>query len=233
MFILGLNTIDPIILENICNEIQLEQFGDRKPPKPVYMMFLSFQSALDAKERLRQSGRFIGKNGQYLRRFEDKYNVRVNIVNRSSSKKLRQKLIEIKNKTGKQLTNELEGIYLLLTKKNTSVKSTISIDEIKQLIKKKWNEISEDMQIQRQHRLKHAKSRQCTTSMWFEFSCDDRWHPKRRDHSQKIPIEKKECSTQIDVASYSRISYLQRLKACRKLSRVIRHRKNIAFGMME
>jgi predicted RNA-binding protein YlqC (UPF0109 family) len=135
--ILGLNVIDPIILRNICYEMEPKQLVEQQPKEPVNLMSLPFGSTFNLVERRRKIGLFIGKKGRHIRAIENKYNVYVNIIIESSSRQLRQNLIELVDNTA---TNKL---YLLLTKMDTSVKETILIDEIKQTLREKWNKISE------------------------------------------------------------------------------------------
>ncbi|CAF4083399.1 unnamed protein product [Rotaria sp. Silwood2] len=188
-------------------------------------MVLSFKPTLNSEERRIKTGHFIGKNGQYIRALQDKYNICMNIVNKYSSAKLRQKFLE----------NNVNQLCLLLKTRSKPGNVPISIDEIKQILTEKWNETSECISFRRQYRFSctrpiksHSESRS-----WIEFNCDDRWRPKGRDHSHKIPTDKKKSGNQIDIAPYSRVSRLQLSKVVQKLSRVIRRQKNMAIGMTE
>ncbi|UJR19013.1 hypothetical protein I4U23_022143 [Adineta vaga] len=124
----GLNIIDINVLINICEEIQ------SKVLKSSYDLALSFELETDFRERRARIGRFIGKKGENLRSLEDKYNIRLHIINnQSSNQKYFQKLIEIQE-------NNSEIVYLFLTKKDKSITNEIPIEEIKEQIIEKWKE---------------------------------------------------------------------------------------------
>ncbi|CAF0816864.1 unnamed protein product [Adineta steineri] len=74
---------------------------------------LSFESKLSMHERRKIVGRFIGKNDQHIRDLQDKYNIRIQIVDQSSSRKIVQKkFAKIQDK------DKLDKLYLLITNKN-------------------------------------------------------------------------------------------------------------------
>jgi len=148
--ILDLNMIDPIILRDICYQIESERSIEQEPDEPYDFMILSFGSTFNLVERRRKIGRFIGKKGRHVRAVENKYNVRVKIVIESSSVQLRRDLNELLVNSGTRHRYGANELYLLLTKMDTSVKESILIDEIKQTLTEKWNKISESEYFKKQ-----------------------------------------------------------------------------------
>jgi hypothetical protein len=144
--ILGLNVIDPMILRDICYEIESELPCEQESNEPVYLMMLPLGSTFNLAERRRKIGLLIGKKGRHVCAVQNKYNVRVSIVIESSSMQLRRNLTTLldNNRTSRMhyANNEL---YLILTKMDTSVKETILIDEIKQTLMEKWKKINESV----------------------------------------------------------------------------------------
>jgi hypothetical protein len=135
-----------MILRDICYEIESELPCEQESNEPVYLIMLPLGSTFNLGECRRKIGLLIGKKGRHVSAVQNKYNVRVNIVIQSSSMQLRQDLIKLldNNEKGRMhyASNEL---YLIVTKMDTSVKETIPIDEIKQVLTEKWKKINESV----------------------------------------------------------------------------------------
>ncbi|CAF3539989.1 unnamed protein product [Rotaria sp. Silwood1] len=143
--------------------------------EPFHFLPLAFESGVSLRKRRRKTGRFIGKNGQNLRALNDKYNIQVQIVDRSSSKKVRKKLAEVQDK------DNLDKLCLLIMSKNKSKTDMIPIHEIKQKIIEKWKNgdvASALTGVRGTSRAKPSKSNSVPIAS-MELTSDDRWHPKR------------------------------------------------------
>lgn len=138
-----MNVINPIIFRDICYEIQSKQPIKQEPEEPINLMTFSFGSAFNTSERCRKIGLFVGKKGRHIRAVENKYNVRVNIVTKSSKMQLRQYVMLILDSFGRRHRFINYQLYVLLTPIDPAEEEIILIDEIKQTLTQKWNEISD------------------------------------------------------------------------------------------
>ncbi|CAF1479827.1 unnamed protein product [Adineta steineri] len=145
----GLNVIDLNVLINICDEISLvkeriiQEWKEANIEpidlfEPYHFLSLLFESEISLQERRRKIGRFIGKNGQHIRDLQDKYNIRIQIEDQSSSRKIIQKkFAKIQDK------DKLDKLYLLITNKNKIITKKIRIDMIEEDINKLWEKEEE------------------------------------------------------------------------------------------
>jgi hypothetical protein len=138
--ILGLHVIDPTILHKMCEEIQLNSAVQQTSEKHFDWLVLQYKPLLDSEARQSKTGQFIGQNGQNLRSLQDQYNIRINIINKSSSAKLRERSDVIRA----EHENNLDGLVLSFSTRNQSINSTISIEEIKQKLTEAWDAARED-----------------------------------------------------------------------------------------
>ncbi|CAF3770503.1 unnamed protein product [Rotaria sordida] len=127
----GLNVIDLNVLGGICEEIESNPPIKSVSVKPFHVLTFPFESTTKIPERRTRIRRFIGKKGQNLTMLQDKYNVRIHIINRSSNKTLR---------------------------KNKLMTDAIPIDEIKREITEKWEEASEIGFIEKEFTFDHTES---------------------------------------------------------------------------
>jgi hypothetical protein len=130
----------------MCYEIEPELPCEQESNESVRLIMLPFGSTFNLVERRRKIGILIGKKGRHVSALQNKYNVRVNIVIESSSMQLRRNLTELLGNNGtRRMHYASNELYLIVTKMDTSVKETIPIDEIKQVLTEKWNKINESV----------------------------------------------------------------------------------------
>ncbi|CAF1372576.1 unnamed protein product [Adineta steineri] len=131
---------------------------------------LSFESELSLHECRKIIGRFIGKNGEHIRGLQDKYNIRIQIVDQSFSRKIVQKkFAKIQDK------DKLDKLYLLIRNKNKIITEKIRIDMIKEDINKLWkNE-------EKTNNLNHTQSSELNflSMSSIELNSDNRWNKKK------------------------------------------------------
>ncbi|CAF3674028.1 unnamed protein product [Rotaria sordida] len=154
----GLNVIDLNVLGGICEEIESNPPIKSVSVKPFHVLTFPFESTTKIPERRTRIRRFIGKKGQNLTMLQDKYNVRIHIINRSSNKTLRKKISEVENKAVKRDMSKADELYLLITAKNKLMTDAIPIDEIKREITEKWEEASEIGFIEKEFTFDHTES---------------------------------------------------------------------------
>ncbi|CAF1391606.1 unnamed protein product [Adineta ricciae] len=100
---------------------------------------LPFKLTLLLKESRRLMSRFIREKGEYLRKLEDQYNIRLHIIkNENFNYKYFQKIVEVQN------GNASENFYLFITKKIRSSTNEIPIDEVKKQIIEQWEHNAQD-----------------------------------------------------------------------------------------
>ena len=141
-FTLGLKVIDPIRLRGVCCEIDLERPVNQKPAEVVYLMTFSFKGIPDSAARNLKTARFIGRKGQRLRAFQDKYHVRVNTIATNSRTQLCRKLIKIHDNNNKQHKYSADELHLFIKEGGISAQEKISIEEIKKKSRERWNQTS-------------------------------------------------------------------------------------------
>ena len=131
--------IDPIILRDLCYEIESSQSSAETAEECAEYLVLPWGSMNREASRRKRIGLFVGRKGQHIQATENTYNVRVRIVTPSSSKPIRKQLNELLLSKNMEETNH--NLYLLLTKMDTLIKDKILFDEIKQILTDKWNAI--------------------------------------------------------------------------------------------
>ncbi|UJR18165.1 hypothetical protein I4U23_005065 [Adineta vaga] len=156
----GLNIIDLNVLINICEEIQ------SKLLKSSYDLTLSFELEADFRERRARIGRFIEKNGQYLRYLQNKYNINIQIRTNFSGKKIQRKFAKIQDDC------KSKKMYLFITNKKKSTKNSIPIDKIEKQSINLWINGNETRNI-----------REYQSSL-IELNSDNRWYQKK-NHRRK------------------------------------------------
>ncbi|CAF4215324.1 unnamed protein product [Adineta steineri] len=138
--------------------------------EPYHFLSLLFEPEISLQERRRKISRFIGKNGEHIRDSQDKYNIRIQIVDQSSSRKIVQKkFAKIQDK------DKLDKLYLLIRNKNKIITEKIRIDMIKEDINKLWkNE-------EKTNNLNHTQSSELNflSMSSIELNSDNRWNKKK------------------------------------------------------
>jgi transcription antitermination factor NusA-like protein len=97
-----------------------------------HILSLSNESEKSLQGDRRKLGCFIGKNGQHLRDLENKYNIKIQIMNSFSTKKIQKRLAKIQDK------DTFNKIYLLITHKDKSTKGEILIESIAEELTELW-----------------------------------------------------------------------------------------------
>ncbi|CAF4440860.1 unnamed protein product, partial [Rotaria magnacalcarata] len=96
IFHLGKNIIDLNVLSGVCDEIESERVNKPVLKKHFYLLTLSFEPNISRHVRRARTGRFIGKGGENVRAMQDKHNVCLKLIDRSSNEKRCQRLDELK-----------------------------------------------------------------------------------------------------------------------------------------
>lgn len=125
----------------MCDEIQSNPTVKKTSEEPFSWLVVQYEEKLDLKARHAQIGQFIGRNGRNLRSLQDQYNIRLHIIDQSSSPKLRERLDAIRAEHG----NYSDDVLLSFTQGNQSLESTITVEEIKQRLVEAWNVANEDV----------------------------------------------------------------------------------------
>ena len=139
--VLGLHLIDPVVLHRLCDQIQSNTTVNKTSEEPFNWLIVQYEEKLDHNARHAQIGQFIGRNGRNLRSLQDQYNIRLHIIDQSSSPNLRERLDAIRAEHG----NYSDDVVLSFTKRNRSRESTITVEEIKQRIIEAWNVAKEEV----------------------------------------------------------------------------------------
>ncbi|CAF3778429.1 unnamed protein product [Rotaria sp. Silwood1] len=154
--------------------------------EPVPYMAPSCGSILNYRDRSTKIDCFIGKDGRNLRDLEDKHNNRVNIITKSSSSNLRQKLAELLANDNVKHENDDDKLYVLFTKRDKMRKETIPGDEIKEKLTELWDSLKKIMNYNGST-MSFAQEILSQT----EMMSDDRWNSKRDDKTIKHQLNKK------------------------------------------
>lgn len=164
--------------KSIADEIPIEQVKEQIIEKwkqatmePVdnelfHIASFPYESKVSWRQRQKKIGHFIGKKGQHLRRLQQKYNINIQIMNHLSKRKLQRKLAKIQDE---DKTNKL---YLIITNKNKSSTDIIPIEKITQSLTNLWH-------YGKQSGCNNKKQSSSLYPEPIEFSCDDRWQPKK------------------------------------------------------
>jgi hypothetical protein len=131
--------IDPIILRDLCYEIESRQSTEENLENCADFLILPWGSISRKAGRRRKIGLLVGRQGQHIHAVQNKYNVCVRIIMQSGSKQMREQLTRILLSENETHTND--SLYLLLTKMDTSIKTKTLFDEVKQILTEKWNAI--------------------------------------------------------------------------------------------
>ena len=136
IFRLGSNTIDLNVLSYMCDEIeQTERAAKPLLRKHFHLLSLPLESETWQIEHRQRVGRFIGKKGGNLHAIQEKYDVRVHLINRASTRKLLRIQAQDRNNT--------DNLQLVVMSTKATPTNTIPTDEIKEEIMEKWNETSD------------------------------------------------------------------------------------------
>ncbi|CAF3328081.1 unnamed protein product [Rotaria socialis] len=177
----GMNVIDLNVLSSVCDEIESDRANEPVLKKHVHLLTLSFEPNISRYIRRARTGRFIGKGGENVRAVQDKYNVCLQLIDRSSNEKRCQRLDELKKTDEKEDNKNRDALYLLVTSKTKSITNTIPIEEIKQEITQKWKEINTNYVPASTSSFNRTKPRKQGPApiASIEPIADNRWNSKR------------------------------------------------------
>ncbi|CAF4795986.1 unnamed protein product [Rotaria socialis] len=177
----GMNIIDLNVLSSVCDEIESDRANEPVLKKHVHLLTLSFEPNISRYIRRARTGRFIGKGGENVRAVQDKYNVCLQLIDRSSNEKRCQRLDELKTTDEKEDNKNRDALYLLVTSKTKSITNTIPIEEIKQEITQKWKEINTNYVPASTSSFNRTKPRKQGPApiASIEPIADNRWNSKR------------------------------------------------------
>ncbi|CAF4170017.1 unnamed protein product [Adineta steineri] len=151
------------------NRKHIQKIVNEQNENNFYFLSLLFESEISLQGRRRKISRFIGKNGEHIRGLQDKYNIRIQIVDQSFSRKIVQKkFAKIQDK------DKLDKLYLLVTNKNKITTEKIRIVKIKEDINKLW-ENEEEI-----NNLNHTQSSELNflSMSSIQLNSDNRWNKK-------------------------------------------------------
>lgn len=106
-----------------------------KPAKPTNYLILEFPTHLTLEQRSKKTGYFIGRDGKNLKRLERSYNIRINIPNDKSRENICKWVKQTQAKTD---NNSIDGLWIMITKKNN--RQSPQIENIKKELQDKWKE---------------------------------------------------------------------------------------------
>ncbi|CAF1273845.1 unnamed protein product [Rotaria magnacalcarata] len=180
----GMNIIDLNVLSGVCDEIESERVNKPVLKKHFYLLTLSFEPNISRHVRRARTGRFIGKGGENVRAMQDKHNVCLQLIDRSSNEKRCQRLDELKKIDEKEDNKNTDDLYLLVTSKTKSITNTIPIEEIEQEITQKWKEINTNYAPASKSSFNRTKPRKQgpASIASIEPIADNRWNTKQHRH---------------------------------------------------
>ncbi|CAF3889593.1 unnamed protein product [Rotaria sp. Silwood1] len=118
-------------------------FNHTESTRRFQFLSLPFESGVSLEARHDIISHFTGKKGENLHGLENNYNIYIDIIKEGSSNGTYfPQLIEEQEKNEKQDSSNQDDLYLFITKKNKSVTDVIPINEVKEVISKKWKEAS-------------------------------------------------------------------------------------------
>ena len=127
----ALIAVDPIELQQMCEQIQSDQLRKQRMKDLTDLIVLPFGSIFTIRGRREKIGLLIGKKGRRIRSLEKEYQIQLKIVTNSSSMQLQQKLLRLQREKSMKDLFGANDLYLILTKMDISEENTLSMDQAK------------------------------------------------------------------------------------------------------